>query len=231
MPYRALACDYDATLATRGRVPGTVLEGLEEWRQSGRLLLLVTGRTLDDLRSVFPPLALFSRVVLENGGVVFHPETGHVDLLARMPPEQFVRRLRDRGIQPLTVGQVLVASKLPHDRTMGEAIRELGLELHLVLNRESVMALPSGVTKATGLEAALRQVRVPWEQVVGVGDAENDAAFLERCGRSIAVANAIPSLRESVDQVTRAPEGAGVVEVVRGLLSGAVAGFPKEMTP
>jgi len=93
-----------------------------------------------------------------------------------------------------------------------------------------VMALPSGVTKATGLEAALQQVRVPWEQVVGVGDAENDAAFLERCGRSIAVANAIPGLRESVDQVTRAPEGAGVVEVVRGLLSGAVAGFPKEMT-
>ena len=222
---RALACDYDGTIATDGLVGPPVLETLQEFRRSGRDLVLVTGRTLEHLQSVFPDVRLFSRLVLENGAVVLHPETGEIDELAARPSEEFVRRLRQRGVSPLHVGRVVVASREPHETAMRETIRELGLGVHLEFNRDSIMALPSGVTKASGLDAALRQLKVPWEEVVGVGDAQNDEAFLKRCGWSIAVANALPALKSSVDVVTRLPEGAGVVELVRRRLSGV----PKEM--
>jgi HAD superfamily hydrolase (TIGR01484 family) len=229
MQYRALACDYDGTLATKGRVPGPVVETLNDFRRSGRELILVTGRTHDDLLSVFPAARGFSRLVLENGAVVVHPDTGEVLELASRPPEAFARRLRERGVTPLVTGRVIVASKEPHAPAIREAIRDLGLDLHLIFNRESIMVLPSAVTKATGLDAALKQLSVPWSDVVGVGDAENDQDFLKRCGRSVAVANALPELKSAVDVVTRRPEGAGVVELVRRLLSGDLAGFPEEI--
>lgn len=229
MRYRALACDYDGTLATKGRVPGPVVDSLNEFRRSGGELILVTGRKQDNLFSIFPEARKFSCLVFENGAVVLDPATGEVRELAPRPPEEFVRRLRDRGVSPLDVGRVIVASKEPHAPAIREAIRDLGLDLHLVFNRESIMVLPSTVTKATGLDAALKQLNVAWEDTVGVGDAENDQDFLKRCGRSVAVANALPELRAMVDVVTRQPEGAGVVELVRGLLSGDPAGFPEEI--
>jgi len=54
---------------------------------------------------------------------------------------------------------------------------------------------------------------------VGFGDAENDFAFLSLCGFSVAVANAIPSLKERVHLVTSGEDGAGVVEVLQKLLT------------
>jgi hypothetical protein len=227
--YRALACDYDGTIATTGRVPALVVDALNEFRRSGGELILVTGRTQVDLHSVFPSFGTFSRLVLENGAVVFHPETEEVDELALAPPEEFVRRLRERGVAPLDAGRVIVASRKPHGEAIRDTIRELGLDLHLVFNRESIMVLPSTVNKATGLGAALKQLNLSWGEVVGVGDAENDQDFLTRCGRSVAVANALPGLKAAVDVVTRRPEGAGVIELVRALLSGDPAGFPEEI--
>lgn len=223
MRYRALACDYDGTLATEGRVPAFVIAALEDLRRSGRTLLLVTGRTQDDLLAHFPASGLFSRVVLENGAVLFHPETGIAEALAPRPPDAFVRRLKERGVSPLSAGRVIVATREPHERAVVETIGELGLDLHLEFNKGAVMALPSGVNKATGLDAALRRIGLPWPQVVGVGDAENDRPFLERCGCAVAVANALPPMREKADWATRSPEGAGVAELVRELLTDDLA--------
>lgn len=56
MRYLALATDYDGTLATHGQVDEETLDALKRLRESGRKLLLVTGRHLDDLSSVFPQM-------------------------------------------------------------------------------------------------------------------------------------------------------------------------------
>ena len=87
------------------------------------------------------------------------------------------------------------------------------------------MVLPSGVNKGTGLKAALEELGVSSHDVVGFGDAENDHAFLATCGCAVAVANALPALKERADIVTRATHGAGVAEVLQELLKDDLAGF------
>jgi haloacid dehalogenase-like hydrolase/Helicase HerA, central domain len=82
-----------------------------------------------------------------------------------------------------------------------------------------VMVLAPGVNKASGLAAALEDLRLSPHNVVGVGDAENDHAFLRACGCSVAVANALPTLKQEADIVTQAERGAGVAEIVEHLLS------------
>jgi hypothetical protein len=45
---------------------------------------------------------------------------------------------------PMSVGRCVVAPLTPHERAVITAIHELGLEWHVIFNRESVMALPAG---------------------------------------------------------------------------------------
>ena len=71
MRYLALASDYDGTLAEHGFVSEDTIAALRKFRQSGRKLILVTGRELNDLQKVFPKAELCECIVAENGAVLY----------------------------------------------------------------------------------------------------------------------------------------------------------------
>jgi HAD superfamily hydrolase (TIGR01484 family) len=219
MRYYALACDYDGTLAQHGQVSEEVIAALKRVRSSGRKLILVTGRELDSLKRVFPQLELFDRVVAENGALLYRPVTYEEKALGGQPEPKFIERLRQRGVDTLSVGRVIVATWEPYEKIALEAIRDLGLELQVIFNKGAVMILPSGINKATGLSAALSELNLSAHNVVGIGDAENDHAFLSQCECAVAVANALPMLKERVDFVTKGDHGAGVIELADELVA------------
>jgi HAD superfamily hydrolase (TIGR01484 family) len=223
MRYLALCTDYDGTLAHDGRVDDATIAALEELRASGRKLLLVTGREIDDLETVFDRLDLFERVVAENGALIFRPATREERSLGDAPSQKFVAELRRRGVERISVGRCIVATWEPHEKTVLECIRDLGLELQVIFNKGAVMVLPSGMNKATGLAAALEELNVSVHNTVGVGDAENDHAFLHVCECSAAVANALPAVKDTADIVLSRDHGAGVTELVRELLDDDLA--------
>jgi HAD superfamily hydrolase (TIGR01484 family) len=231
MRYYALATDYDGTIASAGFVSSATLAALRRLRSSGLKLLLVTGRERSDLAAIFAQSSEFDRIVVENGALLLRPATGEERTLAESPPSQFVETLRQRGVTPLSVGRVIVATTEPNEHVVLETIRDLGLELQVIFNKGSVMVLPSGVNKATGLKAALVELGLSPEYVVGVGDAENDHAFLEYCGYSVAVANALPAVKARVDWVTQAAHGEGVAELIERLLCGALPAGSKRTSP
>lgn len=232
MHYCLLACDYDGTLASRGRVDASTLAALERLRRSGRRLVIVTGRQLGDLQQVFPRLDLFDRVVAENGALLYRPSDQQERTLGEPPPPRFIEELGRRGVTPLAVGRVIVATGEPHQATVLQTIRALGLQLQVTLNKGAVMVLPSGINKASGLQAALEELRLSFHDTAGIGDAENDNAFLDLCECSVAVANALPSLKEQVDYVTAADHGAGVVEFIDRLLASDLdGGEPRPARP
>lgn len=212
--YKALACDYDGTIAWDGRVARETLDALERVRASGRHLILVTGRELPELRAVLPEFRIFHRIVAENGALLYSPETCDEEALGNPPPGEFVAELMRRGVGPISVGRSIVSTREPHETVVLQVIRDLGLELQVIFNKGAVMILPTGVNKATGLSAALAQLALPPQYVVGVGDAENDHAFLELCGYSVAVANALPAIKKRSHLVTRQTNGQGVLELV-----------------
>lgn len=214
----ALATDYDGTLAHHGSVDESTLQALDRLKRAGYRLIMVTGRILEELVSVFPQLDWFDLVVIENGGVLYQPSTKEIVNLSGPPPSEFVARLHALGL-PLQLGNSIAATWEPHESTVLAVIKEMGLELQVIFNKGAVMILPTGVNKATGLSAALSHLGLQPEQVVGVGDAENDHAFLELCGYGVAVANALPAIAEKADFVTSKPHGAGVAELIDRLLA------------
>jgi hydroxymethylpyrimidine pyrophosphatase-like HAD family hydrolase len=218
MRYEALATDYDGTLASQGQVDRETVSALKRFVASGRKLLLVTGRELPDLNRVFPQLPLFARVVAENGALLYDPSTGSEELLCPPASRKFVSELQRRRVT-LSVGRAIVATREPHLGEVLSALEQTGLQLRVALNKGSVMVLPQSVNKATGLQRALQDLGLSPAQVVGIGDAENDADFLASCGYAVAVANALPALKSRADLVTAGAHGAGVAELIEQLLT------------
>jgi len=218
MRYVVLACDYDGTLASDGVVAPSTVAALEALRASGRRLILVTGRELADLQGDFDRVDLFDRVVAENGALLYGPAEDRQVPLAPPPSDAFVQALRSRGVEPLGVGSTIVSTRRPNELLVLEAISELGLDLQITFNKGAVMVLPSTVSKCTGLLAALHDLRLSPHNTVGIGDAENDHAFLRAAEAAVAVANALPSLKEQADWTTSGARGAGVEELIDSLL-------------
>jgi HAD superfamily hydrolase (TIGR01484 family) len=219
MRYLALATDYDNTLASDGRLSGAARAALERLRASGRRAILVTGRRLEDVLRACECGELFDCIVAENGAVVFEPRSKDLALLGEPPPEAFVAALRRRGVTPLEVGKVIVATHAPQHAAVVETIRELGLELQVIFNLNAVMVLPAGVNKGAGLKLALRKLDMSPHETVAVGDAENDHSLLTLAECPVAVANAIDSIKSIAALVTRGEAGTGVVELIDKLIA------------
>jgi HAD superfamily hydrolase (TIGR01484 family) len=219
MRYHAIAADYDGTLAHHGVIDEPTWAALRRLRDSGRKAIMVTGRQLEELLGLLRHPEVFDRIVAENGAVLYCPETRETRTLGIPPPPSFVDELKRHGVDRVAVGHVIVATWEPHQDTVFHVIREQCLELQVIFNKRAVMVLPSGINKATGLCAALHDLTLSPHNVVGVGDAENDHALLERCECGVAVANALDALKKHADVVTEGDHGAGVIELVDHLIT------------
>ena len=230
MRFAAVAVDYDGTLATEGLVQAPTVGALEQLIASGRQCILVTGRMLRELLPLFPQAELCARIVAENGAVLYRPSTREQRLLAPEASTALADALRAKGVMPLDVGDSIIATVRPHEVTVMEAIRDLGLEHQVIFNRESVMILPPGINKASGLKAALEELKLSPHNVVGIGDSENDHALFQASELAVAVNSAVPTLREAADWVTMRPNGAGTAEAMLALVADDMATHAKRLT-
>jgi hydroxymethylpyrimidine pyrophosphatase-like HAD family hydrolase len=219
MQYQALATDYDGTLAHDSHVAEETLTAIRRLKESGRKLILVTGRELPELESVFPDFRICDAIVAENGALLYWPAENREEVLGEQVPEAFLAEIVRRGVKPFSVGKVVFATWRPHENVILEVIQSLGIEYHIIFNKRAVMVLPSGINKASGLAKVLKRMKLSAHHVVGIGDAENDHAFLESCCIAAAVENALPALQKRCDLVMTKDHGGGVVELIERLLA------------
>ena len=156
---------------------------------------------------------MFDAVVAENGALVYFPDRRELRTLGDPPEPALVDALRRRGV-PFDLGAAILATHAPFAEPALAAIQETGVNRTPIFNKGALMLLPGGVTKGTGLAVALAALELSPHNMVGIGDAENDHAFLALSECAVAVADAVPALRERADYVTRAPSAAGVVEFI-----------------
>jgi hydroxymethylpyrimidine pyrophosphatase-like HAD family hydrolase len=212
--FKAIAIDFDGTLAEGGAPSPSVLAAVRSARDLGLRLLLVTGRTLTGLWQVFPDVdEHFDLTVAENGAILRAAE-GHRRLARPVDPELAIA-LQGRGIS-VQAGEVILACDAVHDAEAFEEIRRLDLDCQLIRNRGALMAVPAGVTKASGLGAGLRELGLSAHSAIAIGDAENDLAMLEACELGVAVANSVPIVRQRADLVLDVGDGHGVTTFLEG---------------
>ena len=201
----AIAIDYDGTIATHGVMHPDVRAAVGAARDAGIVVILATGRRLDDLKQVAGDLGCFDVVVAENGAVIDFPLRGRHVRLGHPPPPGLVEALKRRGVDVL-VGESLVEADAGASGTIVDIIHTLELPLVLTFNRGRVMVLPQAVGKSTGLRAALTTLRISIHNTIAIGDAENDHDLLDACEVGVAVAWGSAALRAVADEII---EGSG----------------------
>jgi hydroxymethylpyrimidine pyrophosphatase-like HAD family hydrolase len=216
--HHVFATDYDGTLAENGKVDGKVVEKLKELKSSGRLLVLDTGREMRFLIEDFPDYKVFDHVVAENGAVLFETGTGKEKLLGEVPDEQLIRALKARGVGPISIGKVIIATWEPQEQAVLQVIKDLGLERQVIFNKGVVMILTSGINKASGLKTLLGQLFYSDHNLVDIGDAENYGTMLELAECGVAVSNALNAVKKIADYTTPGKGGKGVMELIDQLL-------------
>lgn len=229
MIVRALACDYDGTLASQDRIGPEARAALARAREAGLRLVLATGRTFFDLTRVCDCLELFDAVVAENGAVLYWPRSQTLRDQAPAPSPRLLAELDRRGIA-YKVGRVVVDTARTNEPSVREALEAAGVALDLVYNRASLMLLPHGVSKGTGVRQVIRDLGLSFHDVLGIGDAENDVDLFDACGFTACPANAVPALKTRADWVFPGENGAGVAQAITGpILNGTldVSGSPR----
>jgi hypothetical protein len=225
MLYRVLATDFDGTMAQDGRADPAVIAALTRLKTAGKRLVLVTGREIPSIKDALPAIELFDLVVAENGAVLYFPKQREERPLAPAPDAAFIAALKQKGVAPLSVGHSVVATWTPNEHVVLRTIRDLGLDCQVIFNKGAVMCLPAGVNKASGLAAAMEEMKLSPLNAVGIGDAENDLAFLAVCGCSVAVANALEAVKRAADITTVSDHGRGVTELIDHWMSNPSSTF------
>jgi hydroxymethylpyrimidine pyrophosphatase-like HAD family hydrolase len=169
-------------------------------------------------------MELFDLVVLENGGVLYSPSKNQTTMLCPPASLDLARDLEQRGVEPVLRGRAILATRRSHEVLVLEAIRDLDLDLEIIFNGDAVMVLPAGVNKGSGLEAALHEMDLSAEAVVGVGNAENDQSFLDICACAVAVGDAVAAIKADVDFCTSGSNGSGVTELIDELVATDLSG-------
>src|SRR5438094_962860 len=160
MRYAVLATDYDGTLATQGHVDAPTLAALEKVRQSGRKLILVSGRHLPDLQSVFSRLDLFDRAVLECGVAV-------ANALPSLKDRADIVTAGDHGAGVVEIANQLLDDDLArydarlsrHSISLGTRADKSGEEVRISPSRNSILvAGPSASGKSTAVSGIVEQL-------------------------------------------------------------------------
>jgi hypothetical protein len=214
---RVLAWDFDGTSATEGRLAAGIAPALAAARARGILTMLVTGRVLEEIQTICPESSTVDAVVAENGAVLWLPLLRRTFQLGDPPPNSLLVELRARHV-PFHAGDVVVGTYASHASEVLDLVRILGLDAQLTFNRGSLMLLPSGINKATGVRRALAELGRSRHNLIAFGDAENDLPMLAAAELAVTVPGASPCVAARADVCTTAPDGKGVREFVRHLL-------------
>ena len=105
-----------------------------------------------------------------------------------------------------------IVAELPDEADAREIAAKTGCKLQCYRGEKWYAFMPAGSGKTAALHALAEASGISPEDTVAFGDDLNDIEMLKLCGKGIAVANAIPEVLESADEVTLSNEEDGVAE-------------------
>ncbi len=124
-------------------------------------------------------------------------------------------------ISDITDEFVLNKAVIAYDQEeLDPKIKEIPAEFHemyeIIKTRSMLLEfMPKGVTKAYGISLLAKDLGLKQEEIMAIGDEENDLPMIQYAGLGVAMENAVPFVKEAADFVTASNEENGVAKVIQ----------------
>jgi phosphoglycolate phosphatase len=218
---KAIAVDVDGTITDgKRRLCPSSLEAIRESEERGIPVIIVTGNILCSTKTISILLGTSGGLVAENGGVIKSSKGKYVlgDIGKCQEAYEFLEArypVRKVEYSEQRVSEIALERDIEVE-ILKESLKNFDVRLY-----DSGFAIhitdPS-VNKGSSLIRLARDFGVERQEIMAVGDSENDLEFLEVAGLKVAVANADQELKSLADYVTKKPYGDGVKEALERFL-------------
>jgi phosphoglycolate phosphatase len=219
---KAIALDVDGTITDKNRrLCTSSIEAIHYAESRGIPVIIVTGNILAFTKFISMLLGTTGGLVAENGGVIqcdgkeivlgdIRKSKKAYDFLKTRYPVEKVEYSLER------VSEVALYRKIPTN-LIKEALK--GFDVEIYDSGFAVHITDPKVNKGSSLIKLLTERGIGIEEVMAIGDSENDLDFLKVAGLKVAVANANHELKAIADYITEKPYGDGVKEALERFLS------------
>lgn len=216
----AIISDYDRTLTDESlKLWRPAIEALKSLREKREIkIVIASGRRLSFLLEKLDSLNLVDAFIAENGAVVHIPKSNITSTFNKDMSQ--VKAALNASSVPTEEGDVVVSTKRAFEKEVKRILRERGLRMGFHYNRDALMILPAGVSKATGVLWAGSELGLSTGGLICIGDAENDLPLFEIASVRVAPEDAIPEVKNKADVVCTGVCGLGVTRFLNDLLTG-----------
>lgn len=229
MKIEAIAVDIDGTITDDTRkICISAIESLRAAEKKGIPTIIVTGNVVNYAYATQVLIGCSGGLVAENGGMIFkegynnnaveilvnreYIEKADVHLKEKMGENYYKHASHDNNYRATeivfykTIQREIIEDALKDYEFIDELeIYDSGFALHVTDKR---------VNKGTSLRRLCEKNNISMENVMAIGDSENDEDFLKEAGIKIAVGNADDSLKEKSTYICQNKFGDGVAEAI-----------------
>jgi len=215
---KAIAMDVDGTITDSSRkICIEAIKTIKQAEKKGIPVIIVTGNILCATKMLAIMLGTTGGLVSENGGVIEYRNEKKILGNIKKCEEAFQYLKTKHPVLKVEFSDQRI-SEVAIERTIKEEVVKDVLkdfDVEIYDTNFAIHLTDPSVDKGSSLKMLASCMGLKPEEIMAVGDSENDIEFLQVAGLKVAVNNADLNLKEIADYVTTRPYGDGFAEAVR----------------
>ena len=214
---RAIALDIDGTITDKTRkVCLSAVKAIRQAEKSGVPVIIVTGNVMCATKTMAILFGTSGGLVAENGGVI--ESQGKIQVLGNIVECQraykFLKskfKVKKVEFSDQRISEVAIERNIEEERVK-DMVKDFDVEVYDT--KFAIHLTDPTVDKGSSLEMVATDLGIQTDEILAIGDSENDIEFLRVVGMKVAVRNADKELKALADYVTENSYGNGVVEAI-----------------
>lgn len=214
---KAIALDVDGTITDSSRkICVSAIEAINQVEKIGTPVIIVTGNILCATKMIAIMLGTTGGLVSENGGVI--ECQGEKKILGNIEECQKAYEylktkypVRKVEFSDQRISEVAIERNITEERVKN-ILKDFNVEIYDT--KFAIHLTDPTVDKGSSLEMLAAHMGVKTEEIMAIGDSENDIEFLRVAGLKVAVNNADQELKAIADYITHESYGDGVAEAI-----------------
>jgi phosphoglycolate phosphatase len=214
---KAIALDVDGTITDKTRkVCLNAIKAIYEAENRGIPVIIVTGNIMCSTRTISILFGTSGGLVAENGGVIESLGRKQIlgDIKECLRAYKFLKskfNVKKVEYSDQRVSEVAIERNIPEE-IVKETLKDYDVEVYDT--KFAIHITDPRVDKGSSLEMVARDLGIKPDEILAIGDSENDMEFLRTAGMKVAVANADEELKAIAEYITQKSYGDGVAEAI-----------------